>query len=80
MSRNVIFDKTPMLCNQSPRDKCDEFVQQQDTNIKVEFPFREESILKAIPDEGSKVIDDGEATIPQYSIKRDRPSRPIKPP
>ena len=27
VSHNIIFDKTPMLCNQSPRDKYDESVQ-----------------------------------------------------
>ena len=27
MSHNVIFNKTFILCNQSPRDKCDEFMQ-----------------------------------------------------
>ena len=64
VSRNVIFDETPMLCIQSPRDKCDEFVQQQDTDIKVEFPFGDESTPKATPDEGTEMIEVEEATTP----------------
>ena len=80
VSCNVIFDETPILCNQSPRDKCNESVHQQDTDIKVEFPFREESTLKATSDEGTEMIEVEEATTPQYSITRDRPRRPIKPP
>ena len=78
ISRNVIFDETPMLYNQSPRDKCDKSVQQQDTEIKVEFPFGEESTPKAASDEGTKMIEVEEATTPQYSITRDRPRRFIK--
>ena len=62
VSHNIIFDETPMLYNQSPRDKYDKSVQQQDTDIKVEFPFGEESTPKATPDEGTEMIEVEEAT------------------
>ena len=68
-----------MLSSQSSRDKYDKSMQQQKIDIKVEFPFREESTPKATLNDGIKVIEVEEATIPQYSIMRDRPRRPIKP-
>ena len=46
----------------------------------MEFPFGEESTLKATPDKGTEMIEAEEATTPQYSIARDRSRRPIKPP